>query len=566
MLCPSISAPVAPDEDLTGTGPFGGLGTAGPVCHLNTPLLPAPPEKTSWDKRKEDITRSQALSTVDSVLSPTFLSTKPRASVPRELNPWPYDMSGSPRPRSQILEIEDGNASLSRWERFQSSFLWMRNISRWIDSNSTPAMNHAIRVAISICSWYLSSIILTLFNKEIWSEMPAARTNTATLIAIQSVTMSALIALGMSCGKVDLSFCTLKNVVLAFFPMAALSSMDIAFTNSAYSYVSVSVVVVVKSTLPCLTYCCGHIAGLNNFCIKKILILVWIAVTVSFTVNEMELGNDGMYGIALSMFAVMTSAVRWTIVQLFVKPRDDNRRFKLVEKQVEPMELVCIQQPLILLALIPVVLGHDQAWHSLFGSTNEEIIKPTSMSGSTMAGPPAISASIATPPAPLLSGAIVNESRPNLRRLSETLVQEVAPVKPAAPFLGGVRNIMYYATFSSVMAFAVVTSEIYIIKYTDSTTLTVAGIGKEVLTLIFSCIVFGDELNFRTQISILATLVGIFLYTRCDHDTKILPIEEDSPVSPFRVDLDSPEYINHEGVRQSLIKTESNENFHPSLA
>jgi len=65
---------------------------------------------------------------------------------------------------------------------------------------------------------------------------------------------------------------------------------------------------------------------------------------------------------------------------------------------------------------------------------------------------------------------------------------------------------------SSFAAMALLFLEYKIVHHTTSLTLSIAGIGKEILTLFLSAIVFGESFTVRQIVAISVSIVGIFVY------------------------------------------------------
>jgi len=401
--------------------------------------------------------------------------------------------------------LYDVKPTCSGWREKLGSLVYKcHHVSRWLQRKTPFDWKYAFKIVGSILGWYSSSIALTMFNKIIWTRMPNARDLTASLIALQSVVMSSVILVLACLGWVNLSFANFKNIAFAFLPMAALASMDIACTNSAYSYITVSMVVVIKSAIPCLTYICGALFGLNSICWKKVSSLLWIIITVSFTLKEMEVDVSKYSGICLTVLAVIASAIRWTLTQIFIKPNSKGRlNFDHgVPNVLSPVQLISIQQPLILLSLVPVVAVQILNW------------SPSAVPEPTMT-----------------------------RRLQDITSNAAAAadveLSPNYAF-DETTWFLLYSVVSSTLAFAVVASELYIIKYTDSTTLTVGGIGKEIVVLLCSAFFLKDTINLRTAISISLTLLGISSYAILDYKEKHSDdtISEASDDIPIHITID----------------------------
>ena len=65
---------------------------------------------------------------------------------------------------------------------------------------------------------------------------------------------------------------------------------------------------------------------------------------------------------------------------------------------------------------------------------------------------------------------------------------------------------------SSIAAMALLFLEYKIVHHTTSLTLSIAGIGKEILTLFLSAIIFGESFSMQQIVAISVSIVGIFVY------------------------------------------------------
>ncbi len=65
---------------------------------------------------------------------------------------------------------------------------------------------------------------------------------------------------------------------------------------------------------------------------------------------------------------------------------------------------------------------------------------------------------------------------------------------------------------SALVAMCLLLTEYRIVDMTSSLTLSIAGIGKEILTLLLSMVLFGELLSLRQTIAISISIIGILLY------------------------------------------------------
>ncbi|KAI8061104.1 triose-phosphate transporter family-domain-containing protein [Gongronella butleri] len=63
-----------------------------------------------------------------------------------------------------------------------------------------------------------------------------------------------------------------------------------------------------------------------------------------------------------------------------------------------------------------------------------------------------------------------------------------------------------------LLAFAMILSELYLIKNTNTVTLSVAGISKEVFVISLSVVIYGDVLTTQTIMGVIVSIMGIIWY------------------------------------------------------
>ncbi|KAI8883244.1 TPT-domain-containing protein [Backusella circina FSU 941] len=67
-------------------------------------------------------------------------------------------------------------------------------------------------------------------------------------------------------------------------------------------------------------------------------------------------------------------------------------------------------------------------------------------------------------------------------------------------------------SFGGVIAFGMTLSELYLVKNTDTVTLSVAGVSKEIVVIGLSVFIYGDELTSKTYLGLLISIIGIIYY------------------------------------------------------
>jgi len=94
----------------------------------------------------------------------------------------------------------------------------------------------------------------------------------------------------------------------------------------------------------------------------------------------------------------------------------------------------------------------------------------------------------------------------------------------------GVKTIVYIF-IPGAIAFAMVMSEYYIIQRTGVVPMSIAGIFKEVTTILLSTWFFGDTISLINWIGLLITFAGIVIFTHYKYEKSIKEAEEEDSVS-----------------------------------
>ncbi|KAL0088248.1 triose-phosphate transporter family-domain-containing protein [Phycomyces blakesleeanus] len=75
-------------------------------------------------------------------------------------------------------------------------------------------------------------------------------------------------------------------------------------------------------------------------------------------------------------------------------------------------------------------------------------------------------------------------------------------------------------SIGGVLAFCMTLAELYLIKSTNTVTLSVAGISKEIVIITLSVLIYGDVLSQKTLIGLFISIVGIIAYNYNIHSRK----------------------------------------------
>ena len=205
--------------------------------------------------------------------------------------------------------------------------------SSWIGQLAISAARLVVWLALS------SSVILS--NKWILHPMhfPFPVTLTCWHMAVSAVVGAAAII----SGKVARQQLCWKTWVKICLPVGALSAASLFFGNTAFMYLTVSFMQMLKANMPVIIFVVGCLFATETFTLASFGIMVLIAVGVAMA-SYGEL-NFSLIG-ALCMFSAMScEAVRLTLVQTLLQRQD---------LQLTPLSTLYYIMPISTACLLPI--------------------------------------------------------------------------------------------------------------------------------------------------------------------------------------------------------------------
>ncbi|KAI9189450.1 hypothetical protein H9P43_000883 [Blastocladiella emersonii ATCC 22665] len=196
---------------------------------------------------------------------------------------------------------------------------------RWPASWSKDRKRLA-RNGLALASWYLTSTLLSLYNKRLFGEKylnfraPAAASAVHNLMQFS---FSALLIHGVWRNKYaafreKFSFFDWRSGYLAYVvPTAICTAADVALSNTSLKYISIATYVMVKNSTPIFVLFFSWLLGLERITPRLLLILSIILTGVCIAV-EGEVSYTP-YGFVCVTLASAFSGLRWALTQFLMR-------------------------------------------------------------------------------------------------------------------------------------------------------------------------------------------------------------------------------------------------------
>lgn len=210
---------------------------------------------------------------------------------------------------------------------------------------------NASYVGLSMVAWWIPSLGLTAANKMIFSDyqFPFPVTVTCFHFSITSV----ILMTAFHCCKFNLAVptCSWRRYKYHVVPIAVFAATDIVFSNAAYSYLPLSVLTVIKSSVVIFVYFAALIFGIEKFNCAIFSVGVFIVACIAWVLVDKKTANEikdavdmdvHPIGILFAGIGIITAALRWVVVQLQCK-------------SYSPMQLMYLTQPASAVILIPFI-------------------------------------------------------------------------------------------------------------------------------------------------------------------------------------------------------------------
>eukprot|EP00873_Tetraselmis_striata_P009309 jgi/Tetstr1/429573/TSEL_019473.t1 len=331
--------------------------------------------------------------------------------------------------------------------------------------------NSVVRTAIKnlglIGTWYALSTCITMYNKVLLGKkhgvfgnsggFPAPLFMTATQFVVQWA-LSGFV-LSLTCYPSAREKLSWREWAVQVVPNATSTGLDIGLSNRSLAFITVSFYTMCKSTVPLWLLCFAFAFRVE----RPSWGLFGVMVTISGGLLLLVAGETQFHlvGFLMVMSAALLSGFRWTVTQMLLQPKVDPSQppQKDPEANTHDHDSTGASPVSVMYKLLPVMC----LTVTIMSLTTEDI-------GNMFAH----SIYFATPHNALISMTLV--------------------------FLG------------ACIAFFMVWAEFKVIQETSAVTFMVAGTFKEVVTVMFSVIIFGDEFHFINGMGLLVLLCGVGLF------------------------------------------------------
>ena len=321
---------------------------------------------------------------------------------------------------------------------------------------------------------------------------------------------------------------TRDNYVRVIFPCALSTALDIGMSNLAIGLVTLSMYTMLKSTTPVFVLLVAFLLRLEPLRWQLVGIMLIMTSGVGLMVADGDaVGGDNLestngsgflLGVGLVLAASFMSGVRWGLTQKLVhlgdstsSPSSSRRRYsggiplREVQKQVE-----------IVFSLNDDDDDDDEQLHgrpfqalrsrSRSPSPDRPLHQQNSQHNEDADG------SRRTHHHPLRTMFLLSPIMSFFLFIGSLIVEQPFALKlaPNQQFYMG--ELVLQMSLGAVLGFCMILAEFWLIGLTSAVTLSVAGIGKELLTIGVASLVFADRLRLMNVIGLVVTLVAIVMY------------------------------------------------------
>ncbi|KAI8467680.1 MAG: triose-phosphate transporter family-domain-containing protein [Monoraphidium minutum] len=211
-----------------------------------------------------------------------------------------------------------------------------------------------------ILLWVVISSATVMLNKWVLDPrlggFPYPLTLTATHMAFCAAAAGALAAAGLVKRPPPVEA---RSFLATIAPIGALFALSLWLGNTAYIYLSVSLVQMIKSTMPLAVYAVGCLFGVEAASWAMLANLgVVVAGVVVATAGEVHFAA---LGVALQVGSIASEAVRLSLVQMLLQGSDIKLTPLSTMYYVSPVTLACLLPPLLLFEA-PKLAASPAAW------------------------------------------------------------------------------------------------------------------------------------------------------------------------------------------------------------
>jgi solute carrier family 35 protein C2 len=407
-----------------------------------------------------------------------------------------------------------------------------------IEDNESTALYLSIFKTIQyVLLYFASSISLTLFIKHVvtYSETKYPLTNLSLQMFVNTL-LSGFVSYFIIRNQLRTINAdepvTMKMVLKRLFnvaifkklvPFGCLTGIDYGLSNLSFSFISVTLYTMLKSSIPVFVLLVSFLARMERptWSLNTSIILISVGISVAAGTSE----SFSLLGVTLVLIASLLGGFRLVYVQYILQPQQEEGYAPLETEDMEksppaspiPDESKLLDTPASIEVTPTAQLAEyitdntairDHHQKRLEGKKLDNELSSVQMFFLTA---PIIGAAV-IPFAMILEGFRVYNKFNHISSLEED------PLLPAQNHqiflmqLGFVFKIIMNVLIGAFFAFFLNVSEFLLIKETSGITFTVLGIIKELLLIASSMFVFQDKLTPINIIGYSISLVGIIMF------------------------------------------------------
>ena len=414
-----------------------------------------------------------------------------------------------------------------------------------------------LHVLFFICAWYCVSITITLYNKWLFSVfgMPFPLLITSVHIGFKIPLSRLLMRLF---GMPTVRFRSWRTVLLQVAPAGLAMVGDIGLSNLALLHTTVTYYTIVKSSVPLWIMCFSALYGLLRVRADLVIVLLFIAGGISLASSDV-LEEDPGPSLAANATAAQLHFNSTTISTHDQHPQPDTRR-ALAELAARQLRRLVRRVAFRVLANATDAFAADASADAEdatmdVSDAEEEEVEAAELRNDFLGAVLVLGASMCAgfrwactqmlmaPQRSAEEGAVRSLTAPQRPLLNPvTLLYYTSPfgllgllpfalAKEAAP-LGSYLSasselplVCLLVLAGAGLGFVLLLTELKVVQLASGLTLSVAGIFKEVLTVLASAWLLGDELTLRKMAGLAICLLGIALYNR----SRMKELEREAP-------------------------------------
>ena len=222
------------------------------------------------------------------------------------------------------------------------------------------------RPLLYVCLWIFLSALVILYNKYILS---VYNFNFPILLTMIHMSVSTILAtIAIKSNLVDSIELDSHNYIYGVLPIALLFSGTLSLGNSAYQYLSVSFIQMLKALSPVTVYLIGCTLKTETF--HSTLLVVVCIVSMGICIASYGELALNYIGLTLQLSSVLVESTRITLIQILLQSRGLKLNSITTLYYVAPASLICLTIPFCIFELPNVLVTDMTLFNPLILLTN----------------------------------------------------------------------------------------------------------------------------------------------------------------------------------------------------